>query len=477
MLPSERAALLTCAESPAYFAHHAVRIYDALAGAWIPFTLWPAQVRTLQTIQRSAWVVLVKARQLGMSWAVLGYALWLLLFRPAATVLIFSRRQEEAWYLLDRLRGMFARLPAWAQAATVTTNNAGVWGLSNGSVARAFPTSAGDSYTATLVIADEFDLVEDQDRLLRAVKPTIDAGGQIILLSRVDKRRPLTPFKRIYTAAKTGATGWTPIFLPWHARPDRDAAWYAAQAADIQARTGALDDLWEQYPGDDSEALAPRALDKRLPAAWVRACYQEGTPVDDPQAPPLGDVLTIYEPPLGYHRYACGADPAEGNPTSDTSAALVVDVATGAEVARLGGQLEPTAFAHALSLLSAYYHAAPVLPERNNHGHAVIAALRDAGVAVLAGTDGRAGWLTTAASKARLYDGLAAALRAGDAGIRSLGVYLELVSIEGSTLRAPEGTHDDYAVAYALAQQARTGGAVVTDEERALAGMLAAAGY
>lgn len=476
-----RAELLTCAESPAYFTHHYVQILDATAGAWIPFHLWPTQRAVLRTLQTQPLVVLLKARQLGMTWGLLSYALWRMLFRPAATVLLFSRRQEEAWHLLERLRGLYMHLPAWCQASPIVTDNSGLWRLGNGSEARAFPTSAGDSYTATLAIADEFDLVEDQDRLLGAVKPTIDGGGQLFLLSRVDKRRPTTAFKRIYAAAKAGTNGWTPVFLPWHARPSRDSAWYAAQQADIYARTGSLDDLYEQYPASDQEALAPRSLDKRLPGDWLRACYAEGTPIDDDQAPPLGAVLTVYEAPLGYHQYVIGADPAEGNPTSDTSAAIVVDRATGDEVATLGGQLEPTTFAHDLALVSAYYHAAPVLPERNNHGHALIAALHGAGVPVLPGTDGRAGWLTTAASKARLYDNLAAELREAakseDTRIRSLLVYLELSSIEGSTLRAPDGTHDDWAVAYALAQQARTGGAVVTDEERALGDALAAAGW
>ncbi len=53
---------------------------------------------------------------------------------------------------------MYAKLPAWMRSAVVQDNDH-EWQLSNGSVARAFPTSAGDSYTATLAIVDEADLV------------------------------------------------------------------------------------------------------------------------------------------------------------------------------------------------------------------------------------------------------------------------------------------------------------------------------
>ena len=61
--------------------------------------------------------------------------------------------------------------------------------------ALAFPTTGGRSYTATLAIVDEADHTEDLDALLNAVKPTIDAGGRLILVSTVDKTRPGVRFQ------------------------------------------------------------------------------------------------------------------------------------------------------------------------------------------------------------------------------------------------------------------------------------------
>ncbi len=57
-------------------------------------------------------LVILKARQLGISWLCLSYALWLMLFQAPATILLFSLREEEAKELLWRLRGMYERLPA-----------------------------------------------------------------------------------------------------------------------------------------------------------------------------------------------------------------------------------------------------------------------------------------------------------------------------------------------------------------------------
>ncbi len=257
----QRREWLICRYSPLYFVDHYCRVYDALSGVWIPFHLWPAQARTLKIMHERRLVCILKARQLGVTWLALSFALWLMLFYPAATILLFSRRDDEAIDLLDfRLKGIYQHLPTWMQARLVTVNSAHEWALSNGSRAIAFPTTAGDSYTATLVIGDEFDLVDNQDRLLAAVKPTIDNGGRMLLVSRPDKSRPNTPFKAIYRAAKQGLNGWTPIFLPWSAHPGRDAAWYEAQRSEIASRSGggqgALDVLHEQYPATDAEALA-----------------------------------------------------------------------------------------------------------------------------------------------------------------------------------------------------------------------------
>ena len=222
---------LACSKSPAFFLARYGYVYDPLARGWTPFHLWPSQVEALGKLERGRLAVILKARQLGMSWLTVGFGLWQMIFRPAATVLLFSQRDDEAVHLLTfRLRGMYDRLPPLFKARAVTRDNAHEFRLSNGSAALAFPTTGGRSYTASMAIVDEADHTEDLDGLLNAVKPTIDAGGRLILLSTVDKTRPESPLKRIYRAALRGENDYTPIFLPWHANPARTPEWYAEQA-------------------------------------------------------------------------------------------------------------------------------------------------------------------------------------------------------------------------------------------------------
>jgi hypothetical protein len=54
-----------------------------------------------------------------------------------------------------------------------------------------------------------------------------------------------------------------------------------------------------------------------------------------------------------------------------------------------------------------------------------------------------------------LYDNAGEVLRDGETTIRAIETYHQLGSIEGSTLRAPEGQEDDRAMAFVLAFQAR----------------------
>jgi hypothetical protein len=320
----------------------------------------------------------------------------------------------------------------------------------------------------------------DLERLMRSVKPTIDAGGRLILLSRSDKLRPQSLFKTIYRSALEGKNSYKPLFHPWHARPDRDEAWYAEQVRESLANTTALDFVHEQYPATDVEALAAPTLSKRLPAQWLSACFEERRPLTPANypcdvanrrrlEPPALPGLVVYQwpaPPAEVQRgekkarlkgrhYAIGADPALGNPNSDDSAAVVLDCSTGNQVAELVGKFEPEVFGQYVAQLAAWYGRALVLPERNAMGVSLVSALRDAGARVMCGKDGNPGWQTTATSKATLYNTLAEHLRAGDAGIASRKTLDQLLSIEAATLSAPEGLHDDRAMAYALATTAR----------------------
>jgi len=460
-----------CRRDPVYFIRNYCRIQDE-AGRWIPFDLWPAQERVARSAGEHRLLIWLKARQLGLTWLALSIVLHELLFRPGVTGLLFSLRDEEAIELLKRLRGIYRRLPDWLKETTADAaaerpkDAAHEWVLPNGSRAKAFPSNRGDSYTAAIAVIDEADLIDNLEALLGSVMPTIDAGGRMILLSRVDKGRSeeKSPFKRIYLAARAGKNDWHPEFLPWDARPSRDEAWYRQKCADSLSRTGSLDSVWEQYPATEMEALAPRSLDKRFPYQWLQHCYAEWTDEDAKgEAGPPGPFgmarqgpaiagLTVYRMPRPGKQYVIGIDTAEGNPTSDDSGGTVLEKETGEEVANFFGKWEPAVTAAYADQVGKFYNNAGLLVERNNHGHAVLLWLKEHSKLLrLCGPDEKEGWNESSKSKALLMAEAADAFRNRETRIHSRETLMQLAAVEGSTLKAPEGMHDDRAISYCLA--------------------------
>ena len=338
----------------------------------------------------------------------------------------------------------------------VITDSSHEWILSNGSVAYGFPTTAGDSYTASMAFVDECDLVPDLNKLMSAVKPTIDAGGNMILLSRANKELPDSTFKRIYREARLGQNDWTPVFLPWSAHPGRDKTWYNAQKRDILARTGSLDDLYQQYPATDEEALMPTTYNRRIPWQWLLKCSEIETPLGPETGPstvPSG-MVHFYREPQPLQEYVIGVDPAEGNPTSDDSVATVFNIRTLEQCAVLSGKIEPDVLTTYTMALADWYNKAKIMVERNNHGHVVLQILNNVPIfrdLVLKGLDGKTGWMSSTRGKAMMYDYLVEEMRNTIVTIHDDETKTQLGSIEGTTLRAPEGKHDDYAVATGLA--------------------------
>jgi hypothetical protein len=120
--------------------------------------------------------------------------------------------------------------------------------------------------------------------------------------------------------------------------------------------------------------LILREIDKelmdvnRLPAAELE------------DAPFSGGDLIVWAKPKPGHQYVIGADISEGIPGLAYSVACVVDITGGGyeQVAEWRGHLNPFTFGITiLKPLGVWYNRALIAPERNNHGHATIAGLKE----------------------------------------------------------------------------------------------------
>jgi hypothetical protein len=270
-------------------------------GGTMPFALWPAQRDLLGAIEAESRLLILKARQLGISWLVCAYALWLCLYRPGRVVLAFSKGQAEANELLRRVSVMYARLPDDVRAAlpALVRENTEEMAWANGSRIKSMPAtrSAGRTFTASLAIMDEAAFMQWAAELYTALKPTVDGGGALIVLSTANGRANL--FHDLVQRALAGAGRFAFRFLPWTAHPARDAAWYAATEAD------AVDSahMKQEYPATPEEAFEATEVDTFLPSIA------------------LWDACRAALPPLGRHEPCVLAlDAAESNDTFGTVA-------------------------------------------------------------------------------------------------------------------------------------------------------------
>ncbi len=457
-----------CRASVVYFIWTYCRLRDRQAKAVVPFHLWPQQARSLKIMVESQFSIHLKARQTGYSSLVVARAVHLALFQPGAVILLFSRGIRESKDLIRRFKAMVGSLPDWMKPAMYPTDATQELELSNGSRLISFASrgSGGDSYTADLAIVDEADLIADLNELLEGLEPTVAASGQLIMLSRVDKSKPNSAFKAVYRAAVAGENEYAHSFTPWFAKPGRTQKWYEIQKRNTETRTGALDDLWSNYPATPEEALAPRTLDKRLPFKWLNQCFEAmpELPLTVTPFAGLAGNLRVYELPRRGEEYIGGMDVAEGNPNSDDSVICMMNRRTLRQVAILVGKYEPSVLATYGARISEWYNRAWLNIERNNHGFAAIDEARRLRCRILAGRDNKLGWWTDLRGKSFMYDAVAESVRCASCTIVDKQTLEQLSIIENGSLSAPEGNsrnsdtyaaqvvqHDDCAVAFALA--------------------------
>ena len=368
---------------------------------------------------------------------------------------------------------MYNRLPEWMKPGLpVEKDNTQEFVLGNGSIVRARPYTQAEGGTYTHLFVDEIDRFpfSTDEELMANIGPAVEEAAEKIIIGSIsDKSRPNSLLKNTYRAAVSGENDYHPIFIPWHARPDRDQAWYermlAAKVAEMKDKAEALDWMYQQYPSSIDQALSPNSKNKRIPYSLIEDVYIESDWLEGAPGSPAIDGLRIFCEPIPGRRYVLGADPAEGVPGGDDSSCDVLDDLTGEQVATLRGKFEPKkVFPHLLFDLATYYNDGRILVERNNHGWAVLTELPE----IIAEEESlieiidypyeaspKPGWLSSPRGKALLYSGCAQQVKDEEVTIHDPVTVEQLADIDIVTLRAADGKHDDAADSFALACVAR----------------------
>jgi hypothetical protein len=490
---------LECADSEAHFINDHVKIKDPLHGI-IPFTLHPYQVDTLNKFEDYRKCTILKARQMGLSWLVCAHALWVALFGGAKLILIISKRETDAYYLMERIQFMYDKLPSWLRME-VTERNKGVLAFSNDSKIESQPTTkdAGRSRIPSLLVIDEHAFCRYDTELMNSAETALAQGGKCVILSTANGYG--NEFARIWFGAKRGENTYHPIFLPWYIYPGRNAEWLANETKGWQTwRIG------QEYPGTweeafrqtgrpvfdyDSLAQTASCLDPfdlsddatvwellGLKDVSIAPAFARGEDEDADQGSYIAEhrvlqyrtELSIFQKPDAEACYLIGADVAEGLAHGDNSAVTIIDRETGEEVACWYGKLKPHDFAALLHELAQIYPGL-LLPERNNHGQTVLTLLeawntphlywskpvwdRNSGKKI---RDRKSGWETTGANKTLIIDEIAMALKLGwyrPANPMFIKEAEKYETQDTGKYSAPEGYTDDLVMSTAIGWQGR----------------------
>ena len=195
----------------------------------IPFDLWDEQKDALNKIINNRLTVVLKARQLGLTWLALAYAIWKMVFRPGFSVVALSKREDpDAKELVRRMGIILKNRPQWLirEKKTAppdwegTTWDATVLSIhiyhpgNEESTFRSMTAApdSGRSFTANLVILDEWAFQQWAAEIWASAYPTINrpTGGQVIGIS-TNLRGSF--FEQVYREAMRGVNGFIHIFL------------------------------------------------------------------------------------------------------------------------------------------------------------------------------------------------------------------------------------------------------------------------
>lgn len=237
-----------------YFVETYVHIEDKDAPELIvPFILWDAQREALRSIAAHRLNIILKARQLGITWLALSYAVWIML-QPGKTVIALSRTETEAKELVRRMTVILRYMPElireyeWGgmrwESTALTVSILHQNGLRSTFQAFASTPGAGRSFTANLILLDEWAFQEAAEQIWTSAFPTINrpSGGQVIGLSTAKRG---TLFERIWQENET----FNKLFLPWNADPRRTPEWYEHSKKQLG------DKIFQEFPATEDEAF------------------------------------------------------------------------------------------------------------------------------------------------------------------------------------------------------------------------------
>jgi len=351
------------------------KINDAHRGS-IPFEFWPHLAEMVDMFESNRFCIVLKSKQVGVSYVLAFYALWKALTQRSFNCLIISAGEKEAADLLRKCKFAYSQLPNWVKTSFPTDKwsetEITIPALGSRIVALPSTETPGVGETATLVIIDEWDFHKYPESDYATAEATVSAGGKIIGVSTVLKSKPDSLFKNLYKQAVEGQNNFVAKFLPWDVRPDRDDEWYETEKRNYIGREWQLQ---ENYPFTPEQALSPLSAKSFFDEPTLKRLLDN---CRDPIEVRENSVF-IYSRFQPGVTYCAAADTSEGYGNDYQCMVLLGKKGLSSEVVALihSNQIPTDQFAWMIDHLCAEYKKPILAVERNATGVAVLNKLEE----------------------------------------------------------------------------------------------------
>jgi len=214
--PQQAHVIKRCQSSVVWFLRNFGKLKHPSAGI-LPFYPFSYQRKAIKAFRQHRLNIFRKCRQSGVSKIAGAFATWFAMFHSNKTVLIVSRKNDDAMlFLRENVQFLYEHLPPWmVELWTPSKQNEHEIVFPNGSRIQSL-TSHPDvlrSQAASLNIIDEEAFIQGMDVLWAAGWPTLQHGGNVIVISTSNGVGNW--YWSTCTDAEAGVNQFNPIRVNW----------------------------------------------------------------------------------------------------------------------------------------------------------------------------------------------------------------------------------------------------------------------
>jgi len=406
--------------------------------------------------------IILKARQLGLSTAVVGFLYHRTITSPGINTAIIGYNSDLTAELLDKIKIFIRSTPPELRPTIQYNSKYEISFPKIDSKILVLPSTenVGRGYTLHNVLCTELAFWDKAEEKMNALENSVPPKGGLIVVEST----PASVGNMYHKMWVMPDSGYTKLEYGW---------WWLYSEEEkelIKKRVADPIKFAQEYELQFLSTGRP-VFDMQLVKSMRKNILSVGDDVyefdENGEKKVVGKVeeefvkgnqhIRIYKRPQPGGLYVVGADVAEGVEGGDYSFMTIWDRKTGEEVAMFRGLLTPGDFGEFLDKWGRIYNNGLMVVEHNNQGIATLQKLKELSYpcmyfrptkyeSVYTGLSDKIGWRTTPTNKSLLIDQFQDALRKNEMIIHSketLDEMLVFIYNDNNDMVVPKGFHDD----------------------------------